>query len=79
MSLHPLNPNVFLTGAGASVPFGLPSAKPLKWDIFEELGTEYVAAKRALLDSFDYEAAINKLEPGSPDYLAVMSILLKLF
>src|SRR5688572_12967579 len=72
---------IYILGAGASVPYGLPTLKTLTWDVAQSLD---VADRQILVDgirecfgqnlekpaySQDFEELLNRLDPRALSYL----------
>jgi len=72
---------IYILGAGASVPYGLPTLKTLTWDVAQSLDVPereiFIRAIRECFgqnlekpeDSPDFEELLNRLDPRALFYL----------
>lgn len=77
---------VYLVGAGASVPYGLPTLKGLAWEVAQSLSpTDRQILPTVIRDSFnkemdspeqgvDYEELLNRLNPAALRYLELAGV-----
>jgi hypothetical protein len=77
---------LYIIGAGASVPYRLPTLKTLSWDLARTLGKSkrqlfmrtvyecFGVRLRGRKDSVDFEELLNRLDPSAFEYLGNTSL-----